>query len=267
MNYPVAVIIPVYKNDTPQYVRPAIDSIIKQTYSCRIYIGVDGPIGNSLNSCLEAYENNKNVSIVRFAENRGLACVLNDLLQICFDNGYEYIARMDADDISLPDRIEKQICFLNEHPEIDVVGGAINEIDEEGCESGKTIVYPATPTECKKFFAKRNPLAHPAVLFRKSFFDKIGHCYRPEYRKNQDTMLWYDGLMHGVNIANLPNVEIQNDRSLVQKAPEWMGFCKKTIGGQIANQQKLALRPYRRLIRLCHVLSAHRPCLGKKNRV
>lgn len=56
MNYPVAVIIPVYKNDTPQYVRPAIDSIIKQTYSCRIYIGVDGPIGNSLNSCLEAYE-------------------------------------------------------------------------------------------------------------------------------------------------------------------------------------------------------------------
>lgn len=44
MNYPVAVIIPVYKNDTPQYVRPAIDSIIKQTYSCRIYIGVDGPI-------------------------------------------------------------------------------------------------------------------------------------------------------------------------------------------------------------------------------
>ncbi len=100
MNYPVAVIIPVYKNDTPQYVRPAIDSIIKQTYSCRIYIGVDGPIGNSLNSCLEAYENNKNVSIVRFAENRGLACVLNDLLQICFDTGYEYIARMDADDIS-----------------------------------------------------------------------------------------------------------------------------------------------------------------------
>lgn len=46
-----------------------------------------------------------------------------------------------------------------------------------------------------------------------------------------------------------------------------MGFCKKTIGGQIANQQKLALRPYRRLIRLCHVLSAHRPCLGKKSRI
>mgnify|MGYP002234074716 FL=1 len=76
---------------------------------------------------------------------------------------------MDADDISLPDRIEKQICFLNEHPEIDVVGGAINEIDEEGCESGKTIVYPATPTECKKFFAKRNPSPIPPFYSAKVF--------------------------------------------------------------------------------------------------
>ena len=82
MNYPVAVIIPVYKNDTPQYVRPAIDSIIKQTYSCRIYIGVDGPIGNSLNSCLEAYENNKNVSIVRFAEKRFFASVIKERKKI-----------------------------------------------------------------------------------------------------------------------------------------------------------------------------------------
>lgn len=145
---------------------------------------------------------------------------------------------MDADDISLPDRIEKQICFLNEHPEIDVVGGAINEIDEEGCESGKTIVYPATPTECKKFFAKRNPLAHPAVLFRKSFFDKIGHCYRPEYRKNQDTMLWYDGLMHGVNIANLPNVVLKfrmtealfkkRRNGWVLQKNNWRTDCKST---------------------------------------
>lgn len=171
MNYPVAVIIPVYKNDTPQYVRPAIDSIIKQTYSCRIYIGVDGPIGNSLNSCLEAYENNKNVSIVRFAENRGLACVLNDLLQICFDNGYEYIARMDADDISLPDRIEKQICFLNEHPEIDVVGGLSTKSTKKVANRENNRLS-SDSHRMQEIFAKRNPLAHPAVLFRKSFLIK-----------------------------------------------------------------------------------------------
>lgn len=168
MNYPVAVIIPVYKNDTPQYVRPAIDSIIKQTYSCRIYIGVDGPIGNSLNSCLEAYENNKNVSIVRFAENRGLACVLNDLLQICFDNGYEYIARMDADDISLPDRIEKQICFLNEHPEIDVVGGLSTKSTKKVANPGKQSFIQRLPPNARNF-AKRNPSPIPPFYSAKVF--------------------------------------------------------------------------------------------------
>lgn len=240
MNYPVAVIIPVYKNDTPQYVRPAIDSIIKQTYSCRIYIGVDGPIGNSLNSCLEAYENNKNVSIVRFAENRGLACVLNDLLQICFDNGYEYIARMDADDISLPDRIEKQICFLNEHPEIDVVGGAINEIDEEGCESGKTIVYPATPTECKKFLRKEIPSPIPPFYSAKVFLIKSDIVTALNIGKPR-----YDALVRRPNAwseyskSSERSIEIQNDRSLVQKAPEWMGFCKKQLADRLQINKNL----------------------------
>lgn len=81
-------------------------------------------------------------------------------------------------------------------------------------------------------------------------------------------MLWYDGLMHGVNIANLPNVVLKfrmTEALFKKRRNGWV--LQKTIGGQIANQQKLALRPYRRLIRLCHVLSAHRPCLGKKNRV
>ena len=166
MNYPVAVIIPVYKNDTPQYVRPAIDSIIKQTYSCRIYIGVDGPIGNSLNSCLEAYENNKNVSIVRFAENRGLACVLNDLLQICFDNGYEYIARMDADDISLPDRIEKQICFLMSSE------GLSTKSTKKVANPGKQSFIQRLPPNARNFLRKEIPSPIPPFYSAKVFLIK-----------------------------------------------------------------------------------------------
>lgn len=204
----VAVILPVYKNDKVPYIRLSFDSILNQTYGdVHLYIGVDGPVGNDLHVCLQEYEQDNRVTIVWFDENRGLACVLNDLLDICFKDGYEYIARMDADDISMTDRLEKQIAFLKKHPEIDVVGGAIEEIDGEGKKRGKHIEYPLTHEDCYKFFSKRNPHAHPAVLFRKSFFDKLeGKKYRPEYRQNQDTMLWYDGMMAGTQHANIPDV-------------------------------------------------------------
>lgn len=211
MNNKIAVILPVYKNDKVKDLSLSIESILNQTYgNLHLYIGVDGPVGDGLKESLEVIERQERASVVWFPENRGLACVLNDLLDICFKEGYEYIARMDADDISKTDRFEKQMKYFETHPEIDVVGGAITEIDEEGASRGKTIVYPQTPEGCREFFSKRNPHAHPAVLFRKSFFDKLdGKKYRPEYRQNQDTMLWYDGMMAGTQQANIPDVVLQ----------------------------------------------------------
>lgn len=192
----IAVILPVYKNDKAPHVRLSLNSILNQTYKgdFKLIIGVDGPVGEELVSCLKDYETKDNVSVQWFSKNRGLAIVLNDLLDICFKEGYKYIARMDADDISMPERLKKQMAYLLAHPEIDVVGGAIEEIDENSESRGKMIVYPEGSKECYEFFARRNPHAHPAVLFRKSFFDKAGCKYRPEYRQNQDTMLWVDGM-------------------------------------------------------------------------
>lgn len=207
----IAVILPVYKYDRAVYLSKAVDSILCQTYKdFHLYIAVDGPVVEDVKEYLVALEKQRAAEILWFPENRGLACVLNDLLDICFSKGYEFIARMDADDISLYDRFEKQMAFLHQHPEIDVVGGAIDEIDENGNRRGKIIVYPESPEECRAFFGKRNPHAHPAVLFRKSFFDKLGgRKYRPEYRRNQDTMLWFDGLVAGTRNANIPDVVLQ----------------------------------------------------------
>ena len=120
--------------------------------------------------------------------------------------GYDYYARMDADDIALPDRFEKQVKFLKEHSEVDVVGGAIEEIDGNDVLRGKHIAYPLTHEDCRKFFRYRDPLAHPAVMFRARFFEKVSGGYRNEYRKNQDTMLWYDGFMNGCVFANMHDV-------------------------------------------------------------
>lgn len=228
----IAVILPVYKNDKVDYIRLSFDSILGQQHAdVFLFIGVDGPVGEDLVACLKDYEKNENVSVQWFLENRGLAIVLNDLLDICFKEGYEYIARMDADDISLPERMGKQVAYLQAHPEIDVVGGAIEEIDENSKSRGKTIIYPETPDECYKFFAKRNPHAHPAVMFRKSFFDKAGCKYRPEYRQNQDTMLWLDGMRAGTKHSNLQEVVLRFrfTDSLFKKRRNGWAFAKKQL--------------------------------------
>ena len=227
----IAIILPVYKKDKVDYLSKAVESILYQTYrDIHLYIGVDGPVGDDLRDSLNLLGRQGKVSIEWFPENRGLACVLNDLLDICFKEGYEYIARMDADDISLTDRLQKQITFLGSHPEIDVVGGGIDEIDEKGNSRQKVIIYPETPEDCRVFFSKRNPHAHPAVLFRKSFFIKLnGKKYRPEYRQNQDTMLWYDGMMSGTQHANIPDVvlKFRMTDSLFKKRRNGWAFAKK----------------------------------------
>lgn len=228
----IAIILPVYRNDKEPYIKLSFDSILNQTYrNIHLYIGVDGPVGEDLTSCLKEYEQDERVSVEWFKENRGLAIVLNDLLDICFKKGYEFIARMDADDISKPERLEKQMEYLQEHPEIDVVGGAIEEIDENSESRGKIIIYPETPDGCYKFFARRNPHAHPAVMFRKSFFDKAGCKYRPEYRQNQDTMLWLDGMKRGTKHANLQEVVLRFrfTNSLFKKRRNGWAFAKKQL--------------------------------------
>ncbi len=231
MNKNIAVILPVYKNDKVNYLSLAVESILYQTFkNIHLYIGVDGPVGEDLKDSLYLIDRQEHVSIIWFPENRGLACVLNDLLEICFKEGYEYIARMDADDISMTDRFEKQIAYLEKHPGVDVVGGGIKEIDEEGKSRNKTIVYPETPEKCREFFSKRNPHAHPAVLFRKSFFDKLnGNKYRPEYRQNQDTMLWYDGMMAGTQHANISDVVLnfRMTNAMFKKRRNGWEFAKK----------------------------------------
>ena len=227
----IAVILPVYRKDKAEYLRQSVASILHQTYrDFHLFVGVDGPVGDDLRDYLEIQERQSRASMEWFPENRGLACALNDLLDICFKEGYEYVARMDADDISMPDRLEKQMAYLEAHPEIDVVGGAIEEIDENGDSRNKTIIYPETPEACRAFFAKRNPHAHPAVLFRKSFFNKLnGKKYRPEYRQNQDTMLWYDGMMAGTKHANIPDVvlKFRMTDSLFKKRRNGWAFAKK----------------------------------------
>ena len=202
----IAVIMSIYKNDRVGYVHTAIESILNQTYKdFDFFIQEDGPILNEVEDYLLSI-NDDRVKIRRRNVNKGLAFSLNELLEIVMCSGYKYIARMDADDVSMRNRFTMQLAYLMEHPEIDMVGGAINEIDERGCDRNKIIKYPCIPDECRRFFAKRNPVAHPAAMFRRSFFEKTGWHYPTDFVRNEDTRLWLEGYKHGCKIANLPDV-------------------------------------------------------------
>lgn len=207
----LAVLLSMCASSDASEVKLAVDSILNQIYDgdIRLYIGIDGPVDADVESLVRDYESDEHVSVQWFKENRGLPIVLNQLLDLSMSSGYEYFARMDSDDISLPDRFQKQMEFLEAHPEIDIVGGAISEIDEKGNDRHKVVVYPYGPDDCYRFFAYRNPHAHPAVIFRKSYFEKAGCKYRPEYRRNQDTMLWFDGFKGGTKNANIPDVVLK----------------------------------------------------------
>ena len=201
----IAILLPVYKNDNPDFFKQSLNSMLTQTYKdVHVLIGVDGPIEGKLDEAILEAEQDAKVDVIRFAENRGLACVLNDLITRSRELGIEFLARMDADDMSVEDRLERQYKYLQENPNVDVVGGKIEEINEKGEKNGKSVVYPLTHDECRKFFRYRDPLAHPATFFRMRYFDKCGG-YRNEYRKNQDTMLWFGGFRNDCVFANLPD--------------------------------------------------------------
>lgn len=202
----MVVLMSVYKNDNTEHLKLSIESILNQTYQKFVLlIGVDGVVKDALVEVLKGYETDDRVRVFWFKENRGLTAVLNNLLEEGKKLQPKYIARMDADDISKTDRFEKQVAYMEQHEELDVIGGAIEEMNYSGELNGKVIRYPLTHDECFKFFATRNPLAHPAVMFRARFFDKVT-SYNAAYKKNQDTELWYRAFKAGCKFGNLEDV-------------------------------------------------------------
>lgn len=141
------------------------------------------------------------LTVVKLPVNGGLTKALNVGLKHATG---DLIARMDSDDIAAPNRFELQEKFLEEHPEVDIVGGSMQEFDDEH-ECLNVRHYPLTHEEACKYIVKACPLAHPAVMMRKRMFDE-GLQYDERYRMSQDIKLWYDAILAGYKIANLPDV-------------------------------------------------------------
>lgn len=206
----VAVILPVYFNDSLDFFKQSFFSLREQTYdNIQILIGVDGPVNNDLNRFLKQIGEEEDVHIFFFNENRGLTSVLNDLIKTALDKSIHFIARMDSDDICELNRIENQMRFLLNNTDVDVVGGYVLQFETDNPNFKKIVKYPLGNSECYRFFKYRNPLAHPAVLFRDTYFHKVSKLYREKHQKNQDTFLWLDGFLSGCVFANIDAIVLK----------------------------------------------------------
>lgn len=203
MEKKVAVISSVYKSDTFTFLKQAIQSLLDQTYTnLDIFIQVDGWVPDDVNQLLIDYNNHEKIHVFFHDENKGLATRLNCSINHIVDLGcYDYIARMDADDISCSNRIQIQVDFLNKNKNVDVVGSDVIEISENGQE----LFYKKMDSDhdvLKKRIIKKCPFNHPSVMFRIDVFDE-GFRYNSSLMNTQDYYLWVDLLFAGKRFSNI----------------------------------------------------------------
>ena len=179
MNPKISVVMSVYNGE--KHLRESIESILNQTFTDFEFIIVnDGSTDNSL-EIIKSYDDER-IKIINNEENIGLTKSLNKAIKQA--RGV-YIARQDADDISLSNRLELQFKFLEKHPEVALLGTGIYVIDENGDEIEKRIMHPNP----KRSLLKGNRFIHGSVMFRKSVIDELG-AYNETLRYSQDYELW-----------------------------------------------------------------------------
>ncbi len=196
-----SVLMSVYAKENPQYLDEALRSIVSQTMqSDDIVIIMDGELTDDLYGIINRYSNDYNaVHPYQLEQNVQLGRALRYGVTKCKNN---LVARMDSDDISLPDRFEKQYNYMIEHDDVSVLGGTIAEFDEDG-----HFVYKKSPLGAEnicRYGKFRNPVNHVTVMFRKEDVIKAGNYRHLPYM--EDYELWCRMLAGGFSFVNTDDV-------------------------------------------------------------
>lgn len=213
-NIKFSVSMCVYGGDNAQHFDEALASVINQTVKpTELVLVVDGPIPDSIKSVIEKYSSSLtdiDFKVTYLEKNMGHG----EARRICFEKcSYELIALMDADDLAVPQRFEKQIKYLGAHPELSIVGGNIHEFinTPDNC-VGKRIV-PQTDDEIKEYIKRRCPMNQVTVMFKKKDVAAVGGYM--DWFCDEDYYLWIrlalGGYKFGNLAENLVNVRVGED--------------------------------------------------------
>ena len=212
-----SVLMSLYVKEKPEYLRLAINSMLNQTTKPdEIVIVEDGPLNEALYAVLEEYGDR--ITRVRNEKNLGLGLALNAGLKTCQN---ELVARMDTDDISKPDRCEKQLRRFEERPELAIVGAWVDEFVESPEQIISTRAVPTDSDSIYNFAKKRSAFNHPAVMYRRSkVLENGGYS---DLRRNQDVDLFGRMLYAGCKAENIGEALLwfRSNDDLAKRRKSW----------------------------------------------
>lgn len=225
----VSVIIATY-NEKPYFIFESINSILRQTYENMEVLIMDDSTSRDTRNALDQLANqDQRIKLLRSDERLGFVPSLNKGLALAKGT---YIARMDADDIATPFRFSKQVTYLEKNPNIYVVGGQMDIINEEGTITSHRS-YPLNGLKLFMFSLYRDPLSHPTVMLRRELID-CGFRYDPIMKKAEDIDLWLRIMNKHYKIANLPDTLLKyrvednfNKKRTDQKQKDYVAFARK----------------------------------------
>lgn len=195
----VTVLMAVYNGE--QYLRASIDSILNQTFTDFEFLVINDGSTDKTWQIIQEYANQDlRIIPINNQKNVGLTRSLNKGLELAQG---KYIARMDADDVSLPQRFTKQVMFMESHPTVGVCGSWMKVIGQRNLNSVIKMPLDNETICCLLLFM--TPLLHPSVIMRQESFTKANLLYDSSYQRAQDYELWTRTFKHFA-LANIPEV-------------------------------------------------------------
>ena len=192
----VSVILPIYKGE--KHLKEAVDSILDQSYKNIELILINDCSPDKSMEAIGTIQDNR-IIIITNPSNLGLVGALNIGIQ---NSKGEYIARMDQDDIAFPERLKKQVEFLEKEKRISIISSYFETFGTEN----QTITLPVKPREIELELYFQSALCHPLVMFRKKDVIKYKLLYNKDFKDIEDWNLWYTASKKGIQFANLTNV-------------------------------------------------------------
>jgi len=197
----VTVLMSVY-NGCP-YVQAAVASILEQTFTDFEFMIIDDGSTDQTAAVLDTFDDPRIRRLVH-PTNRGLTVSLNEGLALAAGR---YVARQDADDVSRPDRLARQVAFLESHPDVSVVGAQARLIDAEGHPiRTRMLATPLSNVGVRFKLMFDGPLIHSTVMFRRKTVYDGSRGYDAAWSTNQDYELWSRLAQQGCVMVNLPDV-------------------------------------------------------------